>query len=191
MTNNWAQSIKQITADEYWQRLEAIGWLDHAQLAFASHEELRHQIEAVFARDPWYVWTLLGTIHFDAECIYETGPAGLSYHAQLAQLVEDSRGVFQPTMISDAQVDNTIEVSFEHHGQTYSYTARLDSDYFDEAVIDLINEALADAGVAERFMILPTIDQCIQIAVVPEAIYQAAVQNNLIPGEPMLRDNMF
>jgi hypothetical protein len=187
MRDPFTQVTNQITADDYWERLAASGWLVRAQLPQPT-DELRAQIVAEFARDRRYVWALLATIVFDAECIYETGPDKLSYHAQIQQLADESRGVFQPTQLADIHEGETITISFEHAGRRYSYDARADSDYFDTGVIGWINVALADAGIAERFMQLPAFDQCVYLTVVPAEVYQAAVGAGVIPATGLIVD---
>jgi hypothetical protein len=172
-------------AAEYWRRLERSGWLEAAHLP-ASPAELRAAIEAEFARDPRLAWSALATIVFDAECIYTTGPVGLSYHAQLQQIADDSRAVFCPDQIADVQEGERIVVSFEHGGRSYRFAARLDSDYFDETLITLINQALAESDIHERLMQLPAFDQCIYLAVVSEAIYRKAEELALIPTERII-----
>jgi hypothetical protein len=181
MLDLYEAHVTNITADDYWEQLRACGWLD--ALPEAEREELRNRVHDAFQADPTRAFYALQTTGFDTECIEGVGPDAWSYHNILVGLAADSRGLFQPTQITDA-LDHTgrqITVAFDHGTTRYSCTVPFDTDWFDFTVLELVNQALREVPVAEQFIILPPEDQIASLALIPESTYRCAELQRLIP----------
>src|SRR5262245_797323 len=174
-----------MTAEEYWDGLERVGWLAHVPAS--EQAGLRERIERCFAENPKYAFLTLGRVGFDGECIMgEGGPdEPLSYYALLQDFARASGGRFQPVKIVDrVWWDRGLtQVSFAHNGLEYRWSKAIATDWFQAEVLDLVNRALKDAAVKERFIPLPTVDQCWNIVFLPPAVYRKAVRAGLIPTQ--------
>jgi hypothetical protein len=178
----------QMTAESYWAGLERVGWL--AYVPAAQQAELRQRIAQSFAEGAKWTFLALSVLTFDGECIMgEGGPdEPLSYYAKLEEFAKASGGRFRPVKIVD-RVDwarDTTQVSFAHNGLEYKWSRPLATDWFQEGVLDLVNSALKDAAVKERFIPLPAVDQCWHVVFVPTAVYRKAVRVGLIPTQEMV-----
>jgi hypothetical protein len=173
-----------LTLESYWKALDECGWL--AELSPEQQDEIYERFEAYFAgkrrSDICYG---LSTFGFDAEAIYDEGPNTISsYWGLLHEFAEASGGRFAPTEVED-HLDpppgyERIHVSFQHGGRRYQASVE-NSKWFQPEVLKLINQALADSQVAQRFISLPAIDQIERLVFVPEATYRCALKLRLIP----------
>jgi hypothetical protein len=105
----------------------------------------------------------LARVEFDGECILGRGGPDepLCYYARLQDIARRSLGRFRPTNIDD-RIDWEDEwtcVGFTHEGRNYAWEDDRASDWFNPAVVDLINEALEDSNTPELFIELPVCDQ--------------------------------
>lgn len=177
-----------MTERTYWQKLKKIGWLDY--LPQEMHAEVRKQLKQNLSDDPQLAFLALTQGGFDIECIMDAGTDELSYAAALRDLAEVSRGVFEPTQIEDAFVKRrrAIQVSFRHGRKKYSCIVPYDNDYFDMTVLELVNRALAESDVKQRFIVLPDVDQFVNLVFVPPQVYAAAVREKLVPSQDELSE---
>ncbi len=178
--------VRQFTKREFLGELEAIGFRD------ALSDEARKSVAKAFAKkkkvssaDPALFLPLAVTM-FDAEMIEGDGPDNpLSYHSLLTQLAEHSFGRFAPTAIVD-RLDHdahTANVAFTLRGRSFDASFVYDSDWVDGGVIDFVNRALAETGATHRFFPLPSIDQCVYLAFVPEPVWKAALERGVVPEQ--------
>src|SRR5262249_51703603 len=153
-----------------------IGWLKY--LPTDMHKEVREQLRKnLSGPQPEWAFLALTQTGFDTECIDDEN----SYVEVLKDLAKSSRGVFAPTNIKADCKKKTITISFNHHGKSYSCQVPFDSDWFDASVMDLVNKSLEESKAAERFILLPAVDQIANIVIVPPLIYEKAVKEGLIP----------
>lgn len=172
-----------MTERTFWAKLNRIGWLDY--VPEATRPTLRAQIKKGLATDPDTIHLALNRAAFDAECIDEPGV----YCKILKQLADESGSLFHPTKLEEEDVAlgkgrYGIKVSFRHEGKQFSVTVPHHNDWFDVAVLDLVNQALEASGVEERFIILPADSQILFLALVPREVYEHAVAEKLIPTLP-------
>ncbi len=177
-----------MTAQQFWRKLKEIGWLDHVPKS--KQAAMRKNIETLL-NNPKHciqVFEALTQHMLDMECIYDSGPDKLSYHQELLDLAKNSRGLFRPTEIKDEfnESSTAVTISFRHDGKLFSCTVAYESDWFDMAVLKLVNRALKTSGIQERFIPLPEFDQCLYLVLVPTEVYRAAVREKLIPTQGQL-----
>jgi hypothetical protein len=109
----------------------------------------------------------------------------------LEGLARASGGRFSPEEIDEAFTDGAWILSFRHHGKRYEVSLPYSDDMFRSEAIDLVNQALVDGGIANRFEPLPAFDQIIYLTFVSEGTRQAAVDRGLIPNVPHLFGDEF
>lgn len=162
----------------YWRRLTEIGWLDHVPAD--ELQDLRARIKKALASDDRQsAYLCLGRVDFDSECIEGNRP----YATVLSYFAEASRGSFSPTYVREAAADRKGRgrLSFTNKGKRYSAPIQYNCDWVDLAILEPINQAVADAGAKERFIELPPISQLVFIVFVPPEVYDRAVRARLIP----------
>lgn len=178
------------TLDAFWTSLGDIGWL--ASLPEERRASLRSTLErSVFgastsawgiarpARDEVDILELsrlLGSVEIDVECVEGVAP----YTEILHRLAAASFGFFGPENILERERDNEIELSFTMAGHRYSLHLTVSGDELDTSVIDLVNQALIDAGAKHRFHGLPMIDQCLVLAFAPDEVFERAKRTGII-----------
>jgi hypothetical protein len=179
-------TIRELSVEDYWQKLVDIGWVSH--VPEDKQASLKSSLEEAFA-EPDLVWRyhafyVLRAAAFDAELVQETGPSRFSYYWVIQHLAESSHGLFCPEGVVDEldAAKETARVSFRHGGQRFEREVPWHSDWFDLQILDLVNEALGASGTEARFIPLPGSDQVLQLVLVPETTYAAAVESGLIPA---------
>jgi hypothetical protein len=178
----WSEQIEQTTPEDYLSRLEESGWLEAVGMERA--EELRDRLMVALKENPSYSFYELADTEFDADCIEEAGTDdSCSYFSIIMQLAHDSRSLFEPTEVTDRldRESSTASVSFVHQGKDYSCEVTFKDEWFQEPVLQLVNEALAESGTMHRFIDLPSCNQTLSLALVPESVFTQAVQLGLIP----------
>jgi uncharacterized protein (TIGR02996 family) len=190
LDSRWLSAVSRFpletcAAADSWARLHQVGWLDW--VPEENRMDLWERFARVRAEDPDFAFLALGALGFDGECIMgESGPdEPLSYYAKLQQFAAASKGRFQPVKIMD-RVDWQLRyttVSFAHNGLEYRWDEHTASDWFSDKVLDLVNRALKESGVKERFIALPAVDQCWSLVFVPPSVYARAVKAGLIPTQ--------
>lgn len=179
MADEFAAAIGGLSADQYWNKLAQSGWVD--QLPEQRRAELEADVRAAFDQNPLYAWTALAAVEIDSESLYDIGTDALSYQAHLTALVQASDGVFHPTNLREQLSGENVRISFEHDGRSYAFETALVEDTFDEELLAVINQALADSGTAKRLLLLPTIDQILRFVFVTEPTFQRAITLHVIP----------
>jgi hypothetical protein len=178
----WSEQIEQPTSEDYLSRLEESGWLEAVGSERA--EELRDRLTTALKENPSYSFYELADTEFDADCIEEAGTDdSCSYFSIIMQLAHDSRSLFEPTSVTDRldREAGTASVSFEHRGKSYSCEVPFKDEWFQEPVLQLVNEALSESGTMNRFIDLPSCNQTLSLALIPESVFTQAVQLGLIP----------
>lgn len=169
----------------FWERLRKIGWLKYEPKE--NHAKLRALLKESFQKDPDWAHLALTQTGFDAECIGSVGPNERdSYYHRIKELADNSRGLFRPTQIKDELIKlrksgQAIKISFLHHGLPFCATFPFQGDYFDSAVLDLVNLALKATGIEERFIDLPSPGQLVFLVFVPQKTFDRAILEELIP----------
>ena len=188
--------MKKFTQAEYLDALEHAGWL--AAVPDAARKQLVERIAAKYAKagtsplapkgmrlGALDLCEVLGVVHFDAEMVEydDEGDAG-PYSALIAQLAEGSFGMFKPTKIKDALDGRVARVSFMLGKKKFSIELQLHRDWFEPDAIDiLVNEALRDTGVSFRFRALPTTDQCVNLAFIPDEVWRKTIEAGIVPAD--------
>jgi hypothetical protein len=165
-------------AETYWRELKNVGWLDC--IPQGQHADLRKRIErSLLGSAPETTCFTLTQSSLDSECILGEG----SYARILKDLAEASDGVFSPAHVVDrCEPNQTVgTVSFVHARKQYDLKVSYDTDLLDEAIIDLVNEAISNGGSDRQFINLPVIDQCYYLVFVPRAVYEKAIEVGLLP----------
>jgi hypothetical protein len=168
------------TADEYWRRLEDIGWLKN--LNPERRDRLRGEMSMYFEKYPNAVYLALATGGFDAECIEESD----SYDEVLRDHASAASGAFAPEEIRThaSHASERARIAYRLGGEMFRCSVPCENDTFEPNVHDFINQTLAKAGYPERFFELPAVDQIISLVFVQPGLYQAALRRGLIPREP-------
>lgn len=147
-----------LTWHELWDGLARSGWL--SDLGRDRAQELKAELEKAEDSDPDHLWTRLADLSFDVECVFkasdEEGEKG-PYVSILERYAAASRGLFQPYDLEDEldPIARSARVSFEHDGRSYGCEVPWHDDFFRDEVHDLVNRALADSEVDQRFVFLP------------------------------------
>ena len=175
MTASFTETIQTFSAPDYWQALLATGWVNY--LPSGEQAQLGQRLETHFARYPQQAWTVLAPVVFDSEGFY----AAEDYAALLAEFAAGSFGRFTPTRVTAVEGDDFFTISFSVGQQTYEATLSTTSDYFDEQLVSRINQALADQGTAQQFILLPAFDQVHHYAFTTPQAIQTAKERQLIP----------
>lgn len=179
MADEYAAAIGGLTADQYWHTLIESGWVD--ETPEQRRAELESNVRAAFAANPLYAWTALAAVEIDSESLYDVGTDDLSYQAHLTTLAQASDGLFHPTNLHEQLIGENVQISFEHDGRSYAYETPFVEDTFDEGLLTVINQALADSGTAKRLLLLPTIDQILRFVFVSEPTFRRAITLHIIP----------
>ena len=171
-------------ADEYWRKLEEIGWLE-----FVRDEERADLRKRLWGNSggecDQRTCFVLTRYSFDWE--YEQDAQ--SYVKLIRELALISNRVFRPENERCAvSGDNSATLSFSHGGKVYSCVVSMDTDIVDESILDLVNEAIADGGSDVQYIDLPRIDQCAYLVLVPPDVLCAA-EAGLIPPEDAFDDS--
>lgn len=164
---------------EYWEKLGEIGWLEH--LSDRERKQIRSTLKKNLMAKDRRDWAFLALTQggFDAEDI--------DYPRELAHLAAMSRNLFKPTAISEKVVSGKRAISFLHNNKSYRVIVA-DNGWFDDAFLDTANRALEQSRAKERFIVLPAVDQFVNLVFVPTKVYDAAVREKLIPREEDLPD---
>ncbi len=119
----------------------------------------------------------------DAECICEDD----SYTKILQDFISGSHGFFQATDIQEVWRETpdggfTIGISFRCHSKIYARTLEYLNDWLDEAVFDLINEAVADCDTPLCFH-MPNIGfgQDFGFLLIPKGLVESAIEQGILP----------
>lgn len=174
MTDQYEQAVSKLSADEYWQRAVESGWLDN--MPAEAHAELEKRVREAFVSDPLIAWSAFYAAVFDSEMFEDA-----AYTVRIEELAKNSYGGFQPENIQEEYLDGPTRISFELKGKTYEYTTQDFGDYFDEEVINVINQALREVGEKRQFHSLPVTDQVYYLVFVTPETYENAERLRLIP----------
>jgi hypothetical protein len=172
------------TAKQYWKALAKSGWLEHVPKD--DHERMRAHIEELFESNDPFVYTALCTGGYDGEMIENNG----DYSRLVAAYRDASSGVFDPTDVTDSLDYDTRQatIGFTFRGTRFERQIPFESDYVDPAFDDFVNEALASANVRQRFIQMPTDDQCAALTFMDPEVYDRACDLGLIPDQDELMD---
>jgi hypothetical protein len=191
---NWPAggSLAASTANEALiEQLESCGWW--AEMPEAEREATKERLR----EDPYERGYLnLAAVAFDSEALDFSGPGSGydSYHDLINRYAEGSWELFRPTNIKDEhdEAKKLAHVAFDFSGERYETTVPLDDGWFDARVQDLINDSLERAGIPQRFIAMPVVDQTIEAAFISPATYERAVAAGAIPTmRQLLEDEGF
>ena len=177
-----------MTFDQYWQALEASGWL--AEVSPEESQRLRAVLAVRFTdaggSQPDDTWLWLAVTSFDPECIeYDDHDAESPYVSIIEQLAARSFGRFAPEDLADAEVKGRRQrrISFRFNGSEWVVRVPCADDWFQDKVLELLNTALRYAEVDQQFMVLPRVDQRAFIAFISPQTYARAVELGVIPAD--------
>lgn len=175
------------------EKLEACGWL--AEMPEEEREKLLKQLRED-AFDQGYL--NLASVDFDTECIESFGPDSSedinSYYKIIRLFAEGSWGLFTPINIRDEydKASQLIHVGFEFDGKYFEVSVPYEGDWASEEVHLLINRALENRGVPQRFIALPVLDQILYAVFISPAVFDKAVASGAIPTfEELLAEEGF
>jgi hypothetical protein len=124
-------------------------------------------------------------VWFDAEAGL-LPPNYLDLLSDLSAIGDPAFQIKAPSQVFDEESGES-EIRFHYGGRTYAFTARAHGDYYDiSSVLAALNQALADEGLAERFLCLYTGDQTVAAIFVPEEPFLQVARVLQIPLEPGL-----
>ena len=175
MAPSFEETIRSFSAQSYWDALLATGWV--SPLPSAEQNNLQRSLEAHFEQYPQQAWTMLATVVFDSEGFYSAE----DYTDILAEFATGSFGRFVPTHVTAVEEGDLFKISFALGKHTYEAALSATSDYFDEMLVSKINQALADLGTVEQFVLLPSFDQVYHYAFTTTQAVQMAKDRLLIP----------
>ena len=144
-----------LTWHELWDGLAKSGWL--SDLGRERSQELKTKLESSEDSDSDLMWSRLADLSFAVACIFEAKEGKGPYESILESYAAASRDLFHPCDLEDEldPVGRRARISFEHDGRSYTCAVPWQDDFFRDEVHDLINEALADSGIEQRFVFLP------------------------------------
>lgn len=161
---------------EMWRGLEASGWLE--DVPAEEHEALRRRLAA--SEEPSEAYADLAVIAFDAECIDAPG----SYADIIRRLADASHGRFKPENVRDTWDDDghLAHVGFDIGDERFEVHVKIDGDWFQDEVLELVNDALKAVGSPHRFVPLPVPDQIIYGAFVRPETFERATELGVVPS---------
>jgi hypothetical protein len=127
-------------------------------------------------------------VAYDTETLYGIGDTpGTdldSYTKIIRYYAKHSWGQFDPQEIKESWDEDaqTVTVSFAAGGEPFETTVPMQSDWFQEGVHTLINEALEKTGVPQRFLLIPVLDQVVHHAFITEETMKKAEAAGLFPS---------
>ena len=162
---------------EFWDKLTEIGWIN--EIPDEDLDELKEDAEAIFEREPTQAIYALSVFTFDPYCIGEAD----DYVDVIEVFSEGSRGLFQPEniLVEEDEEEGTYSVSFDHGGENFNCEVFSDDDYMDEQVHNLINDALEDSDVDQRFFLLPPLNDMAYLVLVSADVFDRALEAGLLP----------
>jgi large subunit ribosomal protein L16 len=180
------------TMEEYLSTLERVGW--RAALPASGQRKLKASVREEFRvrpdaerLTPVDLFRRLAVVVVDLEMIDGTGPRErCSYHGLLRELARSSFGLFAPREIRDELdvVRGKARVSFQLANRAFRVELPLLGGWVHPAVFDkLVNRALRAVGTKHQFQALPAVDQCAQLAFVPNAVWRKASAAGLVPTQ--------
>jgi len=167
-------------ADEIVDGLKAIGWFE-GRSPGAAGELLEHlkEVEA-----DGYPGELLYRQIADVTYLTDGAEDEDSYEQLIQEFATASRGRFAPASVAseeDEGGEGLQKVTFTLAGRQYAIPYDPESKYIEADIAQVINTALATAGVKERFYYLPTVDEEIALVFVRPEVHAAGVTRGLIP----------
>lgn len=169
------------TADAYADALVNAGWTEGWSDEHVA--ALRGRIAEAWERTPrhLYVYTALSDVSFDTE--------GFSADDEYAEMVEElaaaTRGGFAPADVAQETTESEppeVKLTFGLGDAQHETTFEQPDDWCKNEPLELIETALEGAGVAERFVLLPTADQIMSAAFVRLTAFEAALAADLVPN---------
>lgn len=177
-----------LDAEGYWQALLDCGWVDSDP---RPPDALRDIVLAAHAENRDHTVFALAASAFDMDVIEGVGPDDpCSYYSILEQLAEESYGLFKPDEILDDldEEARTATVIFVHNGERYAGRVPWENDWFDPRILELVNQALEDAGHEQRYLLLPSNSSVARLALVSPDVYAEALERELIPPDDFFLD---
>lgn len=126
----------------------------------------------------------LASVEFDTEAIDGPGVDGGSYTYLLGLIAAGSDGLFEPVGIRDEleEGDRFYRVGFTLGERRYEVKVNNQGDWFQPEVLELVNRALAEGGVARRFHVLPVLDQIAYLVFCTTDSFARLVEEGAIPA---------
>lgn len=180
--NQHHRKLKELeTAEAYADALTQAGWTE----GWADEDvaKLRARIAGAWQRTPrhLYVYTALSDVSVDTEGF----DADDEYAETVHELASATRGGFAPTEVTQETSEGEppeVTLAFVLGGARHEVTFEQADDWCKNEALELIDKALAQAEVAERFIALPTADQILSAAFVRPEAFQRALEQHLVPN---------
>jgi hypothetical protein len=119
----------------------------------------------------------------DSECIYEED----SYTEIVKEFSGSSHGFFQPKNIKEVWTDQgdgdfNIEIFFEFNSKVYTRRLAYSGDWLDDAIFDLINEAMVELTPSMCFL-QPDVGfgQEFGFLLIPKSLIETAIKKEILP----------
>ncbi len=167
-----------MTIDKYWKKLEKCGWTEYLSEAEKKefHSQLRKNLKSKTEKE----LAFLALVQWCFE------PLSLTNPAIIRSLAKFKPKLFHPTQIKETKAGrDRVKVSFLHNDEKYETTFNLGDEI---EILDLANQVLQNTKVKERFIVLPAVDEWVNLVFVPTDVYEAAVREKLIPKQEDLID---
>lgn len=163
------------------------GWPESARQSARNTIEANHEIRSQLN----FSGVAMISVWGDSECVDEED----AYTRILNDFRSYSHGFFQPENIKEVWTDEgegdfRIEVSFECSGKVYTGQIPYDGDWVNDAIFDLINEAMATCNPPMCFF-LPDIGfgQEFGFLLIPTGLIATAIEQEILPPSEEIEDS--
>lgn len=172
-----------MNTNECFNILDKAGWFDG--WPESARESARATIEEnkQFRDEDRFPGAAMISAWGDSECIYDDD----SYTEIVDEFRNSSHGFFQPTGIKEVWTDQgdgdfKIEISFECHSKVYTRQLAYSDDWLDDAIFDLINEAMAELNPPMCFL-QPDVGfgQEFGFLLIPKSLIGAVIEQEILP----------
>ncbi|MGO8999075.1 MAG: hypothetical protein ACLQVI_37585 [Polyangiaceae bacterium] len=182
-----SEGLIETTFAAYWRKLEKVGWLD--AVSQGERERIEFVLSSTFGphTNPFSgerteqresapvieIYRSLGTVEFDCEDAFD------DLKSLVNAFAAGSDGLFFPSDVRARRLgEERQSVSFRLGKKSFSWETT-QSDWKDDGLLLILNDAVASSGVASRFHPLPALDQMMHVAIVPDGVFEAAVGEGL------------
>lgn len=183
MYKNYFELIDRVDVDTYIKLLEEVGWF--SEMTDDKKKEKVDSIIQSYKENKKYTFDNLVDILFDAEGFnMEEGDNMTGYPRLLQHLSEESEGVFSPKNIEEKERGDFFVISFSMGGEKYESEIEMETKWFQNSFMDVVNVALEDSGTKLRFIAPPhTAGQEAEYYFIPKEAHKRALKEKLIPSQ--------
>jgi hypothetical protein len=174
LAQEYCRAIASMTIDEFLDRWRASGWT--GGLPDSRVRELEDRIRGAWVEDPSHAFYELAEFDFDTEGFENAD----DYQSTILGLAERSQ--LEVQSLNTDEDGSTFTVTFTCNGRPYTTAFEQEDDWFNTAVLDLLNHVVAAAGTQRRWLGLPVYDQFAHLVLVSETSLDAARDLGVVPS---------